>query len=256
MKLRSMMCVGAMALATAALADYTDGKVCGWMRIDSTLPVTAVGVPWVDVSNTNNNVKVADLVKTDGLTAGDKLYVYNGGTWSFYTLENNAWVAGNTANASTPSGVTVAGNPAEATIARGQALYLERQYPTNPGYFYVYGAVGGAVPAQNLAANSTYLLASPKAEIFDLNGTGKISAANAADQIIVPLAGGESKVFTYRNSKWGYSETRAVTAADQVSMPWLPLGQTATFRVENGVIDLGTGFWYKTAAGSTPTINW
>ena len=124
MKLRSMMFVGAAALTTAALAtDVLTDKTLGWMRVDSTLPITAVGVPWTDVSDPTANVKVADLVKTDNLTAGDKLYVYNDGTWLFYQLNaSKEWEAGATANSSvTP---VQAGTPSAATIERGQALYL------------------------------------------------------------------------------------------------------------------------------------
>ena len=66
MKLRSIACVGAMALATAALATdvLTDTKTLGWMRVDSDLAITAVGVPWTDIGDPTANVKVADLVKT------------------------------------------------------------------------------------------------------------------------------------------------------------------------------------------------
>ena len=244
MKLRSIMCVGAVALTAAAFAtDVLEDKTLGWMKVESTNTVTAVGVPWVDVADTNSAVKVADLVKTDNLTNGDNLYVYDNGTWTFYTLSGGAWVAGTTANSSITA---TAGNPSEATIARGQAMYLERSNPTVPGFFYVYGAVGSAIQPQTLTANSKNLVASPKAAAFVISTTSIENATAKAkgqkgDQIVVPLEGGASRVYTLVNGAWGYTDsttgTRMTSAADCT-------------------VPLGTGFWYNTAAGSTPTIKW
>jgi hypothetical protein len=245
MKLRSMMFVGAAALTTAALAtDVLTDKTLGWMRVDSTLPITAVGVPWTDVGNPANNVKVADLVKTDNLTAGDKLYVYNNDTWLFYQLNaSKEWEGGATANSSvTP---VQAGTPGTATIARGQALYLERQSYSDP--FYVCGADGSEIATTTLTGSTKYLVASPKATAFTPQAS-KISGATAksrrgGDQIVVPLDGGASRIYTLVNNKWGY------------------VGSTGA-RIEEGAegylpVQLGTGFWYMTSsAENSITITW
>lgn len=252
MKLRSMMFVGAAALTTAALATdvLTDTKTLGWMRVDSTLPITAVGVPWTDVGNPANNVKVADLVKTDTLTAGDKLYVYNGdnNTWLFYELNaSKEWEAGATANSSvTP---VQAGTPGTATIARGQALYLERQNPTTPGYFYVYGADGEAISSTTLTGATKYLVASPKATAFKptfsaIGGATQKSRKASGDQIVVPLEGGATRIYTLVSSKWGYVNGSGVRVTEDDTTNYLP-------------IQLGTGFWYLTSsAENNIVISW
>lgn len=236
MKLRSMMFVGAAALTTAALAtDVLTDKTLGWMRVDSTLPITAVGVPWTDVSDPTANVKVADLVKTDNLTDGDNLYVYNSGTWTFYTLSSGAWVAGTTANSSITA---TAGNPSEATIARGQALYLERQNPTTPGCFYVYGADGSEITSTTLSGAKKYLVASPKATAFTVT-SAKISGASNKDVIQVPLTGGTSRIYQYFKTK----------------NKWRCNGK---WEDETGYeeIPLGTGFWYLAASTDAITVTW
>lgn len=249
MKLRSMMCVGAVAVAAAALATdvLTDAKTLGWMRVDSALPITAVGVPWTDVGDPANNVKVADLVKTDNLTAGDNLYVYNNGDWTFYTLSGGAWVAGTTANGSVTA---TAGDPSEATIARGQALYLERQNPTENAVakpFWVYGAVGSEIATTTLTGGTKYLVASPKAAEFvprasAISGATAKARNAAGDHIVVPLEGGATRVYTLVSGKWGYVSGNArVTEDDDGYLP----------------IQLGTGFWYVTAsAANSVTITW
>ena len=248
MKLRSIMCAGAIVLTASALATdaLTDSKTLGWMRVDSTLPITAVGVPWTDVGNPANNVKVADLVKTDTLTNGDKLYVYNDGTWLFYQLNaNKEWEAGATANSSvTP---VQAGAPGTAPIERGQALYLERQNPTSPAYFYVYGAVGSAITTSPLTGATKYLVASPKATAFTPT-SGNIAGATAkarrvqGDQILVPLTGGATRTYTYIGGKWGHDVNGS--RVEEGGAGYLP-------------IQFGTGFWYITAsAENSITITW
>lgn len=242
-----MMFVGAAALATAGFAtDVLTDKTLGWMRVDSTLPITAVGVPWTDVGNPSNNVKVADLVKTDTLTAGDKLYVYNDGTWLFYQLNaSKEWEAGATANSSvTP---VQAGTPGTATIARGQALYLERQNPTTP--FYVYGADGSEITSTTLSGATKYLVASPKATAFKptssaIDGATQKSRKASGDQIVVPLEGGATRVYTLVSSKWGYVNDSGVRVTEDDTTNYLP-------------IQLGTGFWYLTSsAENNIVISW
>ncbi len=247
MKLRSMMFVGAAALTTAALAtDVLTDKTLGWMRVDSTLPITAVGVPWTDVSDPTANVKVADLVKTDTLTAGDKLYVYNDGTWLFYQLNaSKEWEAGATANSSvTP---VQAGTPGTATIERGQALYLERQSYSDP--FYVYGADGSAITSTTLTGATKYLVASPKATAFvpkasAFTGATPKSRKATGDQIVVPLEGGATRTYTYISGKWGYVNDSGARVTEDDTTNYLP-------------ITLGTGFWYMTSsANNSITITW
>lgn len=245
MKLRSIMCVGAVAMVSAAFATdvLTDSKTLGWMRVDSTLPITAVGVPWTDVGDPASNVKVADLVKTDNLTDGDNLYVYNNGTWTFYTLSSGAWVAGTTANSSITA---TAGTPSTATIERGQALYLERSSYSDP--FYVYGAVGSAIATTTLTGATKYLVASPKATAFvpqtsAISGATAKSRTAAGDQIVVPLEGGATRTYTLVSGKWGYVNGSGVRVKEGDD-GYLP-------------IQLGTGFWYTTSsAANSITITW
>ena len=235
MKLRSIACVGAMALATAALATdvLTDTKTLGWMRVDSDLAITAVGVPWTDIGDPTANVKGADLVKTDNLTDGDNLYVYSNGTWTFYTLSSGAWVAGTTANSSITA---TAGNPSEATIARGQALYLERQSYSSP--FYVYGADGSEITSTTLSGAKKYLVASPKATAFTVTSE-KITGASNKDVIQVPLTGGTSRIYQYfaTKNKW------------RCNGKWE--GET-----DYEDIPLGTGFWYLASSTGEVTFTW
>lgn len=256
MKLRSIVSVGVMALAAAAFADYTDGKVVGWARVESPNARTIIGVPWLNVGG-DGNVEVAKLVKTDTLTQGDKLYVFDNGTWYFYELDSSkAWVAGNTVNAN--ASPVAAGDPTTATIARGKALVLERASTSDPFYLYgKYGDLDSAELTATVAAMSgtkptLTLLASPKLAEIDVNANNFITGTiNASDSIIMPVEGGFTTSYTRNadNTAWVKKTTTTMTR----------FGKTITVEQltsEGCTIPLGTGFWYSRAGDSALTINW
>jgi len=246
MKLRSMMCVGVTALAAVASATdvLEDSKTLGWMRVDSTNAVTVVGVPWAAVTNNAVDVSVANLIKTDNLTDGDSLYVYNDGAWSRFVLTSGAWVGSATTMGIGGTSTTIPAASDSETIARGKALYLQRQNPTEGGVakpFYLYGAVGAtAVATSTFSGANKYLVASPKAEAFTVT-SGKIANANNKDTIQVPLAGGGSRIYQY--------------FAGSKNM-WRCNGKWQNEEGYEGTIPLGTGFWYLASSTSAITFTW
>ena len=133
MKFRSLVLLSALAALSVPAVEVTGSNTFGGLKVDSRLVNTIVAVPWVECG-TGEAIKVANLVKTDNLTAGDKLYVYMGGTWYLYVLTDGAWTASTTVGANGPE---VAEAPANQTLARGAALFLQRADATKP--FYLYG---------------------------------------------------------------------------------------------------------------------
>lgn len=259
MKLRSIVSVGAIALAAAAFADgeYVGGDVVGWARVDSPNARTVIGVPWLKVDGAGD-VKVAKLVKTDNLTEGDKLYVFYDGTWYFYQLDaNKTWVAGATATAGAEPPVAAV-DPETATIARGKALILERASTSTP--FYLYGKdadlaeaeLTATVAAKTGDSAALTLLASPKLAEVDVNANGFITGTiDAGDAIIMPVEGGFTTSYTRNadNTAWVKKTTTTMQK----------FGKTITVEQltsEGCTIPLGTGFWYSRASDSALTINW
>ena len=247
MAFKSILCACA-AVAVGMLSAEQTSNICGWMKVTSELNNTIIGVPWVEVNGQNDAaVKVANLVKTDNLTAGDKLYFYQSGTWYAWTLGANGWEAATTV---TVDGVTASTPAADQGIARGQALVLERQSTTNP--FYLYGQyTATAVAPQTLTAGTVAqpvytLVASPKPETFDLNG-GKITNVGADDTIVVPQNGGASTIYALKDGVWGYNKKVTTTFfGKQVTKSEWTVAEP---------LPAGTGFWYI-SRGGTPTIAW
>ncbi len=259
MKLRSIMCVGAMALAAVSFADdYTDGAVVGWARVDSPNARTVIGVPWLNVA-TDGNVAVAKLVKTDTLTPGDALYICDGENWSGYVLsQEKTWVGTQTVKTLAGGGQeTIPAANDSATLPRGKALILERQSTSEP--FYLYGKDGALVQSELTATVAAggekpvlSLLASPKLAEVDVNANGFITGTiDAGDAIIMPVEGGFTTSYTRNadNTAWVKKTTTTMQK----------FGKTITVEQltsEGCTIPLGTGFWYSRAGDSALTINW
>ncbi len=250
MKLQTILCAAAL-VALPVVADVTGSNVCGWMKIASPLKNTIVAVPWVEVG-TGDAIKVANLVKTDNLTAGDFLYVYGtDGKWYAYKLEGTplAWTAVTTVD---EKGVAVSEAPANQTLDRGSAIFLQRKDPSKP--FYIYGqykqSVGDQkkVTAGTTEAPAFSLVASPKDVAFNPNGTNAITNFNDDDKIIVPQNGGESLVYERKDGRWKYNKKTEVSVGNKKysSSTW----------TEADEIPMGTGFWYVSQGTSAAILKW
>lgn len=247
------------ASAFAETADPTNSF--GVLRVDSTLAKTIVAVPWVALNDTGTDsaIKVADYIKTENLTVGDYLHVYDASTgiyknWILTNLTNNGWAPVSTAT----EGNTTPDPSLEADaygLTRGSALWLERQNPTNnvgqaiPFYIYGQVAVGDVtttfVPGTSATAPVWNLVANPNDAAYSLNS---ITGMNEKDVIyLVNDSNAPKKVFQNKKTKkWGYTQ--------MVEDPDDPGEYLAEF-VTPVSIPQGTGFWYV-SAGGVPNFHW
>ena len=243
MKLRSLICLGALVVAGVASAEIAapTSNTFGWLRVDSKKQYMIVAVPWLGCDGAA--VKVADLVKVDNLTPEDMLYVYQDGTYKAWVLRNRVWTPVTTvAEGKSPA---AAAGAAETALARGSALWLYRQNATNP--FYVYGqhsADTASAPA--LTPGAYNLVANPNASGYDLN-SGKITGAAKGDQVQVVGDAGVTRVYTFDGTNWGYDRL--------VQVDGEPFSRHE--RVTTGcTIPAGQGVWYVSKGTTAPTIEW
>lgn len=248
MKLRLMMGVCALAAATALGADVMGRNVCGLMNVPSGAKVTMIAVPWVTVGGSADAMKVADLVKTDTLSAGDELYYYDGSVYRCWKLQGGAWqpttvtlkdAKGNDLSVQTPD--------ASYALPRGKGLFLVRQDATKEIWLYGQHStapISVAVAAGTAGTPAYTMIANPNAEAYDLNTKGVGGAAG--DQIL--LGDGGTTLYTRTETAW----TRKTDVTKTIG------GVARTFKkdtTEGVVIPAGTGAWYVSKGGS-PTIAW
>lgn len=248
MKLRLMMGVCALAAATALGADVMGRNVCGLMNVPSGAKVTMIAVPWVTVGGEADAMKVANLVKTDTLSAGDELYYYDGSVYRCWKLQGDAWqpttvtlkdAKGNDLSVQTPD--------ASYALPRGKGLFLVRQNVTKEIWLYGQHStapISVAVAAGTAGTPAYTMIANPNAEAYDLNTKGVGGAAG--DQIL--LGDGGTTLYTRTETAW----TRKTDVTKTIG------GVARTFKkdtTEGVVIPAGTGAWYVSKGGS-PTIAW
>lgn len=248
MKLRLMMGVCALAAATALGADVMGRNVCGLMNVPSGAKVTMIAVPWVTVGGEADAMKVANLVKTDTLSAGDELYYYDGATYFSWKLQGNVWTpAATTKEDAKGNPVTIQAPDASYALPRGKGLFLVRQDATKEIWLYGQHStapISVAVAAGTAGTPAYTMIANPNAEAYDLNAKGVGGAAG--DQIL--LGDGGTTLYTRTETAW----TRKTDVTKTIG------GVARTFKVdttEGVVIPAGTGAWYVSKGGS-PTIAW
>lgn len=246
MKLKTILLVASLAVGAAFGQAVVGANECGVMRVDSTTANTIIAVPWVEVDS-GDAIKVANLVMTDSLTAGDQLFVYDNGNWFAFQLSaSKAWEAFTTVAG---NGIPAATGAQDKALPQGTALFLKRSNVNAPIYLYGQVATTGSKTATAGTAESPAftLIASPKAEAFDLNASGKVTGAGAGDLVLIPQDGGASIVYTFKNGQWGRNVKQNVDIGG--------FSFTEDVWSTTAVIPMGIGFWYVSNGGE-PVFNW
>ena len=219
----------------------------GVLKATASTAQTIVAVPWVAFGG--GDVTVADLLRTDGLSADDELFVYNPSTQNF-----RAWTLGS-GKTWEPTTVIAAGTNAtpgddasSVTVARGSGVLLKRGSVSAPLCFVGEVASGGktalgaAQTSGTDGAQSWNLVASPSVEALEI-ANFPAPSSGGWDRIIV-LTSGAPLNLTYKNGKWGYNKVEVKN------------GMAVPTRVTEGVsIPAGVGFWYLNS-GAAREIEW
>ena len=214
MKLRSLICVSAVAAAMSAAATTTVNGANTFCRLPVSSPYasTIIALPFSGCGESQMQIYVTNLVMTANLTTGDTLLWKNAsGTWLGWEFDGTKWAAISTAsqeawNAGVPA--------AETAIPCGQACWLNRANAATQPVFYLYGQVN-----TNLASATAYagdgskptftLLGYPTEQgdllISSLPGTD-------GDSVLVPADGGLGyKEYVHNDGAWKTKSTTTTT---------------------------------------------
>ena len=232
------------------VAKLVSENTVGVLKTATSAKKAIIAVPWLSLTD-GNAIAVADLVKTAGLTAGDKLHVYNKAESRYDVYElaaDRTWTPKAIYKVGADGTVeAVSSGTPEATVARGNGVWLERQNTAKAIVSYGQVASGTVETTidEGTAEKPTWnLLAVPTTTAVDVAAT---FGASEADTLIVPTAGAP-KICTVKDGAWGYE--KAVSVTDK-------FGKTGVKVVRETVTELpaGTGFWYLNG-GAAKAVNW
>ena len=263
MKKSALLAVSALLAAAPVFASDVEGSnVFGLLTVLSKATDTIVAVPWCECStNDNQAIAISNIVKTANLRVDDVVSALdeNGD-------ELNTWVltegAGGVKYWASTKSVVESGNPGsgitadQARAARGTAILLHRQSPTNSvgeaNAFYLYGQVGTTTTETSAIENTG---ASEKTPVYTLIAPPTDANADLLDALSYPVPGdsvitrslaGVNKTYTYKES--GASGAGWYASANPTVAPT---------KVDSIIISAGTGAWYVSRSSSAkPTITW
>ena len=260
MKLRSLICVSAVAAASAAFA--LDGaNTFARLKVTSDLKNSIIAIPLAGCGETDAKIYVTNLVMTTGLSAGDTLMYNDGENWYAWEIKAGAWspiVSG------TREGVSIAA-PNAFKMDCGKACWLIRSSTSNP--IYLYGQVNETMPASVTvpgaasASGVAYtIVAKPsEAEALDLNAWKGAKGMSEGDTLLVPDSSTMgSTTYYYNGSAWC---TNGVTGTTTITNPrtqakttrdvygWCAISSSVT-------IPAGKGFMYGRKGNSEATLLW
>lgn len=224
-----VLSVSAMAAfavdATVATVDVT--------RVTSAFSNTVVAVSALDLA-TGGDLAISNLVKTAGLTAGDRLLKFSDGSnYECWTLSaDGVWeptpkyVAGQV-DPQTPDPAAL------VTEAVGSGIWLSRQDTSKP--FVIYGLHSDTKTSVVPAGSSAALVGNPT----QVDKAPSVVGAQDGDRIVVQDASTvvKKKEYIYKGGAWKH---------------WVGIN------LQEGLptVKAGTGFWYVPKNAQQVTINW
>lgn len=232
--MNKLLFVAVASLGLSAMAAHTPTQV-GVTKITATSENTLVPVQFKSLS-TGEDIAAGDLVKTANLKTGTWLYMFNGSSYTAWTLlaDGGAWTAADT---STKDGVQVGVPAGTETLSAGSAVWIV--LPSAGSYnqdIYVYGAYLANVTA-TITKGTAALIANP----LQVAATPTIEGMATGDTLTLISTG---KTYTFNGTKWGSLEKKTS------GLPQFTEWTTPSFEV-------GAGLWYKSkGAANNVTISW
>ena len=155
MKLRSIICVSAMA-AVASASALTSGNTFARLPITgNTYENALIAIPLAGCGETNAEIYVTNLVMTANLKSGDKLLYKDGSTYYAWelTADGGPWQKMAT---STEFGTTVTPSADETTLPCGKGCWLVRSgvASRDDSTIYLFGQVNEGSLTTTVPASS------------------------------------------------------------------------------------------------------
>ena len=257
MKLRSIICVSAMA-AVASASALTSGNTFARLPITgNTYENALIAIPFAGCGETNAEIYVTNLVMTANLKSGDKLLYKDGSTYYAWELkaDGGAWQKMAT---STDFGTTVTPSADETTLPCGKGCWLVRSgvASRDDSTIYLFGQVneGSLTTTVPASSDGTIICRPYETGAIDLY-SWKPDGVAVGDTVSVPDSTNPTgkKTYTYKGGNW----TVQTTETKQGRRPGMTTVTVTDTPVASGTtIPAGVAFMYGRYGNTDLTITW
>ena len=266
MKLRSLICVSAVAAVSAAFA-LDGGNTFARLKVASDVKDSIIAIPFAGCGESTAEIYVTNLVMTTGLANGDTLMYNNGSAWYAWEIQGaSGGTAGHWVGVSTSSKTTqTLATPAEEfKVACGKACWLLR---STTGSYYLYGQVTNVLQGVTVAGATSgnavayTIIAKPSESTpLDLNTwKGAATGIGNGDMLLVPDSSKATGQVTYKynGSAWtaatltttSVTNARTKVVSEVTNTTWTAITSSVT-------IPAGKGFMYGRKNTEGATLAW
>ncbi len=257
MKLRSIICVSAIAAAASASATLTSGNAFARLPITgNTYENALIAIPFAGCGETNAEIYVTNLVMTSNLKAGDKLLYKDGSSYYAWQLatDGGPWQKMATSD---DFGTRVTPSAEQTTLPCGKGCWLVRSSATitADSTIYLFGQVneGSLTTTVPASSDGTIICRPYETGAIDLN-TWKPTGVAAGDTVSVPDSTNPTgkKTYTYKDGNW----TVQTTTTSKNSRGKTVSTVTDTPVASGTTIPAGVAFMYGRYGTTDLTITW
>ena len=261
MKLRSIICVSAIAAVASASALTSTNTFARLPITGNTFQNALIAIPLAGCGEANAAIYVTNLVMTANLKANDKLLYRNGGVFYAWTLatDGGAWQE---CNVSSSTGSSMSPSAAETLLPCGDGCWLVRSSATITADSAVYlfgqvneGSLVTTVPAGTASAVTYAVIGRPfETGSVDLSSWTGLTPADG-DTVTLPDSASATgqKTYTYRDGKGWTKQVSVATSGGRKTSYTVTDTALAANEV---VIPAGVGFLYGRKATTALEITW
>lgn len=209
-----------------------------------------VAVPFGAFDIGDVKIAAADIVQAATLSAGDKMYVWNGadGTSQKYEVykvdANGAWAVEEHKVTVAVNGTVTEGSesPESLKVPTGTGVFIERRDTSKP--IYVYGQVLTNSTASTTFGSGLTLVSTPSTNAMAQIDLNALTWSGVGDVTVSATTSGKKIVTSYTNADFIYYRNAAnkVIRFYHYNGKWGTV--SGTWKDAEAVIPAGTAFWY------------
>lgn len=240
--MKKLLSIAVASLALAAVADSFSPNI-GVTTLQLTRKNNVIPVQYTSLAD-NGAITADALVCTNNIEAGSHLYIFQGDSYTAWTLGSSGWEKIDVSSTK-PDGISAAAPDANQTLATGSAIWLSfKDAPTSAKLVSIYGAVADGISSTIVAGTTEKPVSSL---VCNLTNSSVTSQALTEKLAKLNPENGDKIQFLGESSYNGYYNYNGIN--------WEKIEGTEFKEGLDKGLGAYEGFWYVSVGGAG-TITW